>query len=116
MEYSYIYIYVVNQFQVYRHLSFAPIAIMALSLSRIVFIPLFMYCKYFESDTAYIVIMLLFSLSNGYISNICMMSGPKISHPDDQMTAASLMVAFLGLGLGSGAALSNVFTALSKHV
>ena len=23
-----------------------------------------------------------------------MMSGPKISHPDDQMTAASLMVAF----------------------
>jgi len=102
--------------KVYRHLSFAPIAIMALSLSRIVFIPLFMYCKYFESDTAYIVIMLLFSLSNGYISNICMMSGPKISHPDDQMTAASLMVAFLGLGLGAGAALSNVFTALSKHV
>ena len=45
-----------------------------------------------------------------------MMSGPKISHPDDQMTAASLMVAFLGLGLGAGAALSNVFTALSKHV
>ena len=43
-----------------------------------------------------------------------MMSAPSICHPDDQMTAASLMVACLGIGLGSGAALSNVFTAISS--
>merc|ERR1711997_23606 len=101
--------------KVYHHLSFAPLVILALSLSRIVFIPLFMYCKYFESDTAYIVIMLLFSLSNGYLSNICMMSGPQVCHPDDQMTAASLMVACLGIGLASGAALSNLFVAIAPE-
>merc|ERR1719270_899646 len=87
--------------------------VLVLSLARLVFIPLFMYCNSFESDTAYIVIMLLFSLSNGYLSNICMMSGPQVCHPDDQMTAASLMVACLGIGLATGAALSNLFVAIS---
>jgi len=87
--------------------------VLGLSLARVVFIPLFMYCNAFESDTAYIVIMLLFSLSNGYLSNICMMSGPQVCHPDDQMTAASLMVACLGIGLATGAALSNLFVAIS---
>ena len=72
-----------------------------------------MYCNAFESDSVYIVIMLLFSLSNGYLSNICMMSGPQVCHPDDQMTAASLMVACLGIGLATGAALSNLFVAIA---
>jgi len=87
--------------------------VLGLSLTRLVFIPLFMYCSTFQSDSVYIVIMLLFSLSNGYLSNICMMSGPQVCHPDDQMTAASLMVACLGIGLGTGAALSNLFVAIS---
>lgn len=96
-----------------QRVSFASVVVLALSLARLVFIPLFLYTNTFHSDSAYIIIMLLFSLSNGYLSNICMMSAPKICHQDDQMTAASLMVACLGLGLGSGAALSNVFTAMS---
>jgi len=91
----------------------ASMIVLALSLTRLVFIPLFMYCSTFQSDTVYIVIMLLFSLSNGYLSNICMMSGPQVCHPDDQMTAASLMVAFLGIGLATGAALSNLFVAIT---
>eukprot|EP00091_Calanus_sinicus_P012531 TRINITY_DN28165_c0_g1_i1.p1 TRINITY_DN28165_c0_g1~~TRINITY_DN28165_c0_g1_i1.p1 ORF type:complete len:109 (-),score=7.19 TRINITY_DN28165_c0_g1_i1:74-400(-) len=33
----------------------------------------------FESDVAYIIIMLLFSLSNGYIGSICMISVPRWS-------------------------------------
>ena len=87
--------------------------VLGLSLTRLVFIPLFMYCSTFQSDSVYIVIMLLFSFSNGYLSNICMMSGPQVCHPDDQMTAASLMVAFLGIGLATGAALSNLFVAIT---
>jgi len=51
--------------------------------------------------------MALFSISGGYLANICMMSAPQICKPAEQQTAASLMVALLGLGLGSGALLSN---------
>ena len=31
-----------------------------------------------ESDAAYIVIMILFSVSNGYIASISMMSAPQV--------------------------------------
>ena len=100
-------------FQINQPCTVSSMIVLGLSLARVVFIPLFMYCNAFDSDTAYIVIMLLFSLSNGYLSNICMMSGPQVCHPDDQMTAASLMVACLGIGLATGAALSNLFVAIS---
>ncbi len=85
---------------------------------RIAFIPLFLFCNanpanrsltyvFFDSDLAYILFMALFSISGGYLANICMMSAPQICKPAEQQTAASLMVALLGLGLGSGALLSN---------
>jgi len=94
-----------------------------LSLARVVFIPLFLFCNIrpaergvtfvaFESDVAYIIIMLLFSVSNGYVGSICMMSGPQVVRGEEAQTAASLMVALLGLGLGSGAFLSNFFVKL----
>ena len=66
----------------------------------------------FESDIAYIVIMLLFSMSNGYIGSICMISGPQMVKGEEAGTAASMMVACLGLGLGIGAFLSNFFVKL----
>jgi len=94
-----------------------------LSIARFVFLPLFLFCNIrpdarslssvmFESDVAYIIIMLLFSVSNGYIGSICMISGPQVVRPEEAQTAASLMVALLGLGLGSGAFLSNFFVKL----
>ena len=90
---------------------------------RFVFIPLFLYCNIrpddrnltsvaFESDTAYIIIMMLFSVSNGYVSSICMISGPQMVTGEEAGTAANLMVACLGLGLGVGAFLSNFFAML----
>lgn len=93
------------------------------SLSRLAFIPLFLFCNVtpnnrqvtsvlFHSDTAYIVVMALFSISNGYLANICMISAPQICIPEEQQTAASLMVALLGLGLGSGALLQAAVTSL----
>lgn len=97
--------------------------ILALSIIRLVFIPLFLFCNIrpsdrgmsgvlFESDTAYIIIMILFSMSNGYIGSICMISGPQMVAGEEASTAASLMVACLGLGLGVGAFLSNFFVQL----
>jgi len=96
---------------------------LGLSILRFVFIPLFLYCNIrpddrnltsvaFESDTAYIIIMMLFSVSNGYVSSICMISGPQMVTGEEAGTAANLMVACLGLGLGVGAFLSNFFAML----
>ena len=50
--------------------------------------------------------MALFSLSNGYLSQICMMSAPQLVKGAEAQTAGGLMVALLGLGLGSGALVS----------
>ena len=96
---------------------------LGLSILRFVFLPLFLFCNLdpdnrgltsvlFESDIAYIVIMMLFSISNGYVGSICMISGPQIVRVEEADTAASLMVACLGLGLGIGASLSNIFAKL----
>ncbi len=81
---------------------------------RFAFVPLFLYCNvapenrvltsvHIKSDLAYILIMILFSVSNGYLASICMMSAPQIVKAAEAQTAASIMVALLGLGLGSGA-------------
>lgn len=97
--------------------------VLGLSLARFVFIPLFLICNVrpgsrnvtsvqLESDIAYIIIMALFSISNGYIGSICMISGPQVVRPEEAQTAASLMVALLGLGLGTGSFLSNFFVKL----
>jgi len=99
------------------------IVTLLLSLARFAFIPLFLFCNIrpsernltyvqFESDIAYILIMSLFGISNGYVGSICMISGPQVVRPEEAQTAASLMVALLGLGLGTGAFLSNYFVLL----
>lgn len=53
---------------------------------RLVFVPLFMLCNvqprsrmpvWFEHDAWYIVFMILFSFSNGYLASLCMCFGPK---------------------------------------
>ena len=96
---------------------------LGLSILRFVFLPLFLFCNLdpdnrgltsvlFESDIAYIVIMMLFSISNGYVGSVCMISGPQIVRGEEAGTAASLIVACLGLGLGIGASLSNIFAKL----
>ena len=96
---------------------------MFIGMFRFIFLPLFLFCNIprsedsisptlFESDTAYIVIMMLFSISNGYVGTICMMSGPQMVDGEEAGTAASMLVACLGLGLGTGSFLSNFFPML----
>ena len=98
--------------------------VLAMSLARLAFIPLFLFCNaspdnrvytsvYFFSDTAYIIFMVIFSVTNGYIGTIVMMFGPKmLENPQDQGQAASLLVSFLVLGLAVGAALSGLVVQL----
>merc|ERR1719228_3071565 len=66
---------------------------LGMTLARFVFIPLFLMC-------------------NGYVGSICMISGPQVVRSEEAQTAASLMVALLGLGLGIGSFLSNFFVKL----
>ena len=93
--------------------------VFVLSILRIGFVPLFLFCNanpdnrnltwvIFDDDIYYIIIMSLFSLSNGYLSSICMMSAPQLCKGSEAQTAASMMVALLGLGLGTGSLTSNL--------
>ena len=62
---------------------------LGLSVLRLIFIPLFMFCNaapdirnlpvWFQTDADYYALMLMFSVSNGYLGNLCMMLGPKTS-------------------------------------
>lgn len=53
-------------------------------LSRLVFVPLLMLCNVknsehvvFHHDAAFVFIMALFSLSNGYLASLCMAYAPQ---------------------------------------
>ncbi|XP_071514783.1 equilibrative nucleoside transporter 1-like isoform X2 [Panulirus ornatus] len=85
---------------------------------RLVFIPLFLLCNHtphssipsvFRHDAWYVAFMLLFSLSNGYCSSLCMMYGPKMVSEEKAEVASSMMAAMLGLGLLTGGLSSFAF-------
>nr|XP_020640730.1 equilibrative nucleoside transporter 1 [Pogona vitticeps]XP_020640731.1 equilibrative nucleoside transporter 1 [Pogona vitticeps] len=82
---------------------------------RVVFIPLFMLCNVqprknlpvmFAHDAWYIVFMIFFAISNGYLASLCMCFGPKKVQPHEAETAGTIMAFFLSLGLALGAILS----------
>ncbi|XP_029526122.1 equilibrative nucleoside transporter 2-like isoform X2 [Oncorhynchus nerka] len=86
-----------------------------LVVSRVVFIPLIMLCKtdnrqylpvLFSHDVAFVAIMTLFAVSNGYLICLCMSYAPQLVRSKDCETAGALMTFFLALGLSLGAALS----------
>ncbi|KAK6316722.1 hypothetical protein J4Q44_G00121220 [Coregonus suidteri] len=86
-----------------------------LVVSRVIFIPLIMLCKtdnrqylpvLFSHDVAFVVIMTLFAVSNGYFICLCMSYAPQLVRFKDCETAGALMTFFLALGLSLGAALS----------
>lgn len=88
---------------------------------RVIFIPLFMLCNVqprhylpvpFHHDAWYIVFMIFFSFSNGYLASLCMCFGPKKVQPHEAETAGAIMPFFLSVGLALGAALSFAFRAL----
>ncbi|CAB1444278.1 unnamed protein product [Pleuronectes platessa] len=88
---------------------------------RVVFIPLFMLCNvqpryylpvWFSHDAWYIIFMIFFSFSNGYLASLCMCFGPKKVPQHEAETAGAIMAFFLSLGLALGAAVSFAFRAM----
>ncbi|KAF4106115.1 hypothetical protein G5714_013777 [Onychostoma macrolepis] len=92
-----------------------------LVIARLVFVPLFMLCNVeprhylplvFAHDAWYIIFMILFSFSNGYLASLCMCFGPKKVSQHEAETAGAIMAFFLSLGLAMGAGLSFAFRAM----
>ncbi|XP_051241277.1 equilibrative nucleoside transporter 2 [Dicentrarchus labrax] len=82
-------------------------------LCRVAFIPLLMMCNIhnsnlnvFSHDCIFVIIMALFSFSNGYLASLCMAYAPQFVRSKDCETAGSLMTFFLVLGLALGASFS----------
>ncbi|NXQ36357.1 S29A1 protein, partial [Alaudala cheleensis] len=82
---------------------------------RAIFVPLFMLCNVtpryylpvvFSHDAWYMVFMIFFSISNGYLASLCMCFGPKKVLAHEAETAGAVMAFFLSLGLALGAAVS----------
>ncbi|KAM9005105.1 equilibrative nucleoside transporter 1 [Sarcophilus harrisii] len=93
----------------------------ALVVARVVFVPLMMLCNVqprnnlpviFHHDAWFIVFMIFFAFSNGYLASLCMCFGPKKVSPSEAETAGAIMAFFLSLGLALGALLSFVFRAI----
>ena len=66
--------------------------LLVLSLSRTLFIPLFLACNLhrdasspstppiINSDVLYMLLLFAFGLSNGYVSSLCLMAAPSLEH------------------------------------
>ncbi|XP_052106843.1 equilibrative nucleoside transporter 3-like isoform X2 [Mytilus californianus] len=85
---------------------------LTLSVIRFVFIPLLMFCNVmprhnttlvFSSDMYPLVFIILLGISNGYLSTLCVMYGPKKVFPQyAEFTGATMSVCMtVGLALGS---------------
>ncbi|XP_076981122.1 equilibrative nucleoside transporter 3 isoform X2 [Tamandua tetradactyla] len=87
-----------------------------LTLLRTVFVPLFVFCNYqprmhvrtvvFDSDAYPILFTALLGLSNGYLSTLALMYGPKIVSRELAEATGVVMSFYLCLGLTLGSACS----------
>ncbi|XP_039285038.1 equilibrative nucleoside transporter 3 [Nilaparvata lugens] len=98
-----------------------PWLVFFLSTLRFVFIPFFMLCNaqprhhlrvMVHSDYIFIAMTVIFGLTNGYFTNITMLSVPKIVHVHEIEVASSMMATFLGVGLAFGSTLGLIFIEL----
>ncbi|KAK0467879.1 nucleoside transporter-domain-containing protein [Desarmillaria tabescens] len=106
-----------------RLLTWSPKRLLALSLARTLFVPLFLMCNVqrpsssaytpiINSDFIFMLILFLFALSNGYVSSMCMMSAPSLEHNHRLKSRADIDVAAtvanfcLILGLAAGSIMS----------
>lgn len=90
--------------------------------SRVVFFPLFFSCNItntqlpvlFHNDAFPIIFLILFAYSNGLVATKAMMTGPSLLKERDMNLGGTVMLWFLTVGLGSGAALSFVSKLISQ--
>ncbi|XP_022673486.1 equilibrative nucleoside transporter 1-like isoform X2 [Varroa destructor] len=91
--------------------------LLMMAVGRVVFVPLLIVCNVaptsrvltnviFQHDWQYIIIMVLFGLSNGYITTLALTYASKCCAEEYQEVAGSLAALFLGLGLALGSVTS----------
>lgn len=92
-----------------------PWQLIFLCTLRILFIPIIMVCNaqprhhlpvYIHADIYYILISIIFAISNGYICNTVLIIVPRLVNAQEKEIASTMMGAFLGLGLAVGSTLS----------
>lgn len=92
-----------------------PWLVVFMSVARGIFIPVLMFCNaqprhhlpvYIHSDIYYILITIVFAVTNGYLCNLTFILAPTVVDSEEKEVASAMMGAFLGIGLASGAALS----------
>ena len=99
--------------------------LLALSLARTLFIPLFLICNIqrgpatvvydpiINSDLLFMIILGLFGLSNGYVSSLCLMSASSLEHNPrlkgkaEDVDVAATVASFCLVG---GLALGSIFS------
>ena len=90
-----------------------PLAVLLLSFSRLVFIPLYLLCNIrghgavINSDVFYLfIVQFLFGLSNGYLGSTCMIGASKWVEVEEREAAGGFMGLMLVGGLTVGSLLS----------
>ncbi|XP_022755140.1 equilibrative nucleotide transporter 8-like [Durio zibethinus] len=79
------------------------------SISRLLFYPLFIAClhgpKWLKGEIPVVVLTFLLGLTNGYLTSVLMILGPKTVPVSEAELSAIVLVLFLGIGLVSGSVL-----------
>jgi equilibrative nucleoside transporter 1/2/3 len=95
-----------------------PRALFAFSVSRLVFIPMYLACNIrsgegavINSDFFYLfVVQLGFGLTNGFLGSACMMGAGQYVTADEREAAGGFMSMMLVAGLATGSLLSFLFS------
>ncbi|XVE98340.1 hypothetical protein REPUB_Repub03eG0097900 [Reevesia pubescens] len=78
-------------------------------ISRLLFYPLFTAClhgpKWLKGEIPVVVLTFMLGLSNGYLTSLLMILGPKMVPVSEAELSAIVLVVFLGIGLVSGSVL-----------
>ncbi|CAH0702590.1 unnamed protein product [Spodoptera exigua] len=95
--------------------------IMAASILRIIGVPMLMLCNaqprnylpvLFLWDWEYIIIMIVFAFSNGYLTNIVMINSTRVVEVHEREKASSIIALMLSVGLCAGAGFGMVLVHL----
>ncbi|XP_067622676.1 equilibrative nucleoside transporter 1 [Eurosta solidaginis] len=95
-----------------------PHTVLLMTVIRMIYVPLFLCSNsnihYFlpilvHTDTSFIIMILTFGITNGYLANINLIMAPRSVMRHEKEMASSIMAASLSLGLAVGSLLSMSF-------
>ncbi|XP_044002049.1 equilibrative nucleoside transporter 2-like isoform X2 [Aphidius gifuensis] len=100
-----------------------PGLVLTLSITRIIFIPIILVCNisdypdkqlpiYITNDFIYMGLMILFSITHGYLWSALFVLIPRVVDSKEQEISSSMLSAFLGVGCIAGATMSFFYLTL----